>query len=542
MNNGLETIISPTINGLKSLNLDTLDVDTLQSNNIDGDFFSINTIETSKLKIDDELDLTSTGFITIGNGTPEEVTISDIEISYLDGLTSNIQTQINNSTVDVSQLRIDLTEAQDDINDNQSLLGIQGATIDDLYVKTILQSASSIDQKTTFSGKLILSSLSDLDVGVDLQAATTNIGILTTQQSTNTSAISNNTSSISTNTTNISSNLSKINTNTSNISSLSTQQTTNTSNIQTNTLSIGQTSGPVNSLFHRVQNITGASTATYNYKTFRQLNSGNSNTTQITLNEGTISIEGDLPAVRMYKTGDTNGESSYIAVGPNSQLQIQNYQQNKDILIATAGTTAQIDINSNNVYINTVDVIAKFNTIDSDILGNSNAITSSNVNIQNNLSKITTNTNSINDLQTKVAPVGSIMMYAGSNAPSGWYICNGALISKTSNIELWSLLGNTYLAGRSAQSLSFYLPDLRQLFITGAGDNSTYAITATNKSVGDYNAQSIMDHGHNYERPTNTFKASQSTFGTNVWRSNTQSTTSGGVILPGGGGVSTGNK
>ena len=306
--------------------------------------------------------------------------------------------------------------------------------------------------------------------------------------------------------------------------------------IQNNTLSIGTTSGgPTDSLFDRVQNITGSSTATYNYKTFRQLNNGNANTTQITMNEGTLYIEGDLPAIRMYRSGDTNGESSYIAVGPNSECQLTNYQQNKNILISTAGTTDQINLNSSFVKANGIDINAKFITIDSDILGNSNAITSSNVAIQNNLTKITLNTNNIDALQTKVPPVGSIMMYAGSTSPSNWYICDGALISKSSNIELWGLLGDTYLNGRTPQTLSFYLPDMRQLFVTGAGNNSTYPVNATNKSVGDYNAQSIQQHAHNYERPTNSINVGGSFATNSVWDNNTQSQNTSGVVTTGGG-------
>jgi microcystin-dependent protein len=540
---GINTLTSGTINGLTSLDLTDLTTNTLNADNIDGDFFSIETIEANDIQVDNELELTNNGFITIGKGSGSEITITDTQIGYLDGITSNIQTQINTSSTDTSQLRIDLTEAEDDINANSSLLGLQGATIDDLYSKTILQSGDSITQKTTFSGKIILSSLSNLDVGVEIGANTANVGILTTQQNTNTADIATNTSNISTNTTNISSNLSKINTNTSNISSLSTQQSTNTSNIQNNALSIGQTSGgPVNSLFDRVKYITTATNNTYLEKALTVQTTGSS-VSKVQISEGEIYIYKDDPELYFYRNDRPfSGPSAYLNVSSNGQFNIINYQKDRNIVIGTAGgtsTSSRIDINSNNVYINSVDVNNKFNTIDSDILGNSNAITSSNVSIANNLSKITTNTNSINDLQTKVAPVGSIMIYAGSSSPTGWYICDGALISKSSNIELWSLIGNTYLAGRSAQTLSFYLPDLRQLFITGAGDNSTYAVNATNKSVGDYNAQSIMEHGHNYERPTNTFKASQSSFGTNVWRSNTQSTTSGGVILPGGGGIST---
>jgi hypothetical protein len=56
---GTSTLYSGTINGLNSLDLDTLNVTDLDVNNIDGDFFSINTIECNDLQIDNELDLTA---------------------------------------------------------------------------------------------------------------------------------------------------------------------------------------------------------------------------------------------------------------------------------------------------------------------------------------------------------------------------------------------------------------------------------------------------------------------------------------------------
>ena len=534
---GINTLTSGTINGLTSLDLTDLTTDTLNADNIDGEFFSIQTIEANDVQVDNELELTNNGFITIGKGTAQEITITDTQVGFLDGITSNIQTQINNTSGDTSQLRIDLTEAEDDISDLQSLSGLQGATIDDLYVKTILQSASSISQETTFSGKLILSSLSNLDIGVDIQANTANVGILTTQQSTNTSNISTNTSNISTNTTNIASNLTKINTNTSNIQSLSTQQTANTINIQNNALSIGTTTGgPINSLFDRVKYITRNNTTTKIEGNFYQLNTA---TKYIRMDDGIMYISGDAPNIYLYRNGATGGGQSGI-IGFNSNddtLKISNFQLNKNISIFTTGasTTAEININSNSVKVNNVDVNAKFNTIDSDILGNSNAITSSNVLIQNNLTKLQTNTNNIDALQVKVPPVGSIMMYAGSAAPTNWYICNGDLISKSSNIELWGLIGDTYLNGRSAQTLSFYLPDMRQLFVTGAGDNSTYPVNATNKSVGDYNAQSIQQHAHAYERPTNSTQVGGSFSTNSVWDNNTQSRNTTGVVTTGGG-------
>ena len=310
MNNGLETIVQPTINGLKSLNLDTLDVDTLQSNNIDGDFFSIETIEANDVQVDNELELTNNGFITIGKNTAQEITITDIQVGYLDGVTSNIQTQINNTSGDTSQLRIDLTEAQDDINYNYSLLGLQGATIDDLYVKTILQSASSIDQETTFSGKIILSSLSDLDVGVEIQANTANIA-------TNTSAISNNTT---------------------NISNLSTQQSTNIINIQNNALSIGSTSGgPTNSLFDRVKYITSATNNTYLEHALTIQTTGGSSTSKVAISDGEIYITKDDPEIYFYRNDRPFlGPSAYLNVTTGGQFNLINYQKDRDILIGTA--------------------------------------------------------------------------------------------------------------------------------------------------------------------------------------------------------------
>ena len=515
MNNGLETIVSPTINGLKSLNLDTLDVDTLQSNNIDGDFFSIKTIEANDVQVDNELELTNNGFITIGKNTGTEITISDIQIGYLDGISSNIQSQIDNVNGNTSQLQNDLTEAEDDINDIQSSIGIILGVQDDLYSKTILQSASSINQKTTFSGKLILSSLSNLDIGVEIQANTANVGILTTN----------------------------VNSNTSNISSLSTQQSTNSILIQNNTLSIGSISGgPTNSLFDRVQNINASPNVTYTYGLSRQLNPDSTTTdlTQITLNGGIASLRGVEPQIYLYKNGATGGGQSGIIGFQNNTTEtliINNYQQNKNIDIFTnsSGTTDQINIGATAVNVNGVNVNNKFTTIDSDILGLSNTASSLDILINNNSNDITT-------LQTQIPPIGSIMIYSGSSPPSGWLLCHGQSLSKILYADLWNVIGDTYINNRPVRTSLFYNLDLRQLFVTGAGNNASgYSINATTKSLGEFSSQSIMEHGHSYERPTNTFKSSESTFGTNVWRSNTQSVTSSGVILPGGGSLPGGN-
>jgi len=54
--------------------------------------------------------------------------------------------------------------------------------------------------------------------------------------------------------------------------------------------------------------------------------------------------------------------------------------------------------------------------------------------------------------------VGEIRTFAGGFAPTGWALCNGQLISISSNTALFSLLGTTY--GGNGTS-NFALPDLR---------------------------------------------------------------------------------
>jgi hypothetical protein len=87
---GINDLGYPTINGLKTLNLDELDTTILNANTIDGNIIYYNRIEGNEIIVDTKLTLTNTGVIAVGDKF-----ISDIELTYLDGVSSNIQTQIN---------------------------------------------------------------------------------------------------------------------------------------------------------------------------------------------------------------------------------------------------------------------------------------------------------------------------------------------------------------------------------------------------------------------------------------------------------------
>ena len=101
---GINDLGIPTINGLKSLNLDTLDTTVLNATTIDGNIIYYNRIEGNEIIVDTKLTLTNSGVIAVGDKF-----ISDIELTYLDGVNDNIQYQLDVLT--------------NSVNNNNSLAG-----------------------------------------------------------------------------------------------------------------------------------------------------------------------------------------------------------------------------------------------------------------------------------------------------------------------------------------------------------------------------------------------------------------------------------
>lgn len=65
-------------------------------------------------------------------------------------------------------------------------------------------------------------------------------------------------------------------------------------------------------------------------------------------------------------------------------------------------------------------------------------------------------------------PTGSLLPYAGASAPTGYLLCDGAAISRTTYATLFALVGLTYGAGDGATT--FNIPDLRGRVIAGQDD------------------------------------------------------------------------
>ena len=83
-------------------------------------------------------------------------------------------------------------------------------------------------------------------------------------------------------------------------------------------------------------------------------------------------------------------------------------------------------------------------------------------------------------------PAGAVIPYAGTTAPSGWLLCDGAAISRTTYSSLYTSIGTNHGAGDGVAT--FNIPDLRQRFILGKSISGIGAILGT---IGG-----TIDHSH----------------------------------------------
>lgn len=111
--------------------------------------------------------------------------------------------------------------------------------------------------------------------------------------------------------------------------------------------------------------------------------------------------------------------------------------------------------------------------------------------------------------QISKTPVGSIMAFAGSVAPTGWLLCDGREVLTSDYADLYSILGNIY-GTASIPGSYFKLPDLRGRFLLGLDNmggvsaNRVSSAAADNLGTPDGAQQvniqqsNLPDHEHNF--------------------------------------------
>ena len=97
---------------------------------------------------------------------------------------------------------------------------------------------------------------------------------------------------------------------------------------------------------------------------------------------------------------------------------------------------------------------------------------------------------------------GTIYMYAGATAPSGYLLCDGSSVSRTTYATLFAAIGTTFGAGDG--STTFGLPDLSGKVIIGTssshalastGGEETHALTTTEIPS---HLHQVPTHGHSH--------------------------------------------
>lgn len=79
--------------------------------------------------------------------------------------------------------------------------------------------------------------------------------------------------------------------------------------------------------------------------------------------------------------------------------------------------------------------------------------------------------NEIKSVVNNNTPVGTILIYSGSSAPTGWLICDGSAISRTDYADLFDVIGTTY--GNGDGSTTFNIPNLKGKIPVGCNSNDT---------------------------------------------------------------------
>lgn len=87
-------------------------------------------------------------------------------------------------------------------------------------------------------------------------------------------------------------------------------------------------------------------------------------------------------------------------------------------------------------------------------------------NIVRSVNGVNADNNGNVSIQNPSLPIGSYIQFAGSQAPSGFLVCNGGAVSRTTYANLFDVIGTTYGSGDG--STTFNLPNLTDRFLQGS--------------------------------------------------------------------------
>lgn len=108
-----------------------------------------------------------------------------------------------------------------------------------------------------------------------------------------------------------------------------------------------------------------------------------------------------------------------------------------------------------------------------------------------------------------LVPAGTVTQTARSTAPSGWLLCDGSAVSRTTYATLFSAISTTYGVGDG--STTFNLPNLQGRVPAGKSASGTFATLGATGG-----AETVALDGNNLPAHTHTFSGTTSTGGSHA--------------------------
>ena len=92
-------------------------------------------------------------------------------------------------------------------------------------------------------------------------------------------------------------------------------------------------------------------------------------------------------------------------------------------------------------------------------------------------------------------PIGTIVPFGGSGAPTMFLLCDGSEVAKATYPELYEVIGDVF--GTASDATLFCLPDLRECVPVGVGKNITKSITNHDRyNLGQFKDDALGTHDH----------------------------------------------